>query len=96
MPYVTSIERLAREEGLQEGRQEGVAKGLQIAIFKLLEFKFKKVPAKHARKLRSVRDLDRLETLLQAANTARTLDEAFLPIEVSDEENAKEMHRGRR
>jgi hypothetical protein len=35
MPYVTSIERLAREEGhkegRQEGRQEGVAEGLQIA-----------------------------------------------------------------
>ena len=85
MPYVTSIERLAREEGLQEGRlesrQEGVAEGLQIVILKLLELKFKKVSANQARKPRSVRDLDQLETLLQAASTASALDEAFLPIE---------------
>ena len=39
MPYVTSIERLAREEGHKEGRQEGVAEGLQIAILELLERK---------------------------------------------------------
>ena len=67
MPYVTSIERLAREEG--------VAEGLQIAILKLLELKFKKVPAKHERKLRSVREIERLTALLQAANDAQTLDE---------------------
>ncbi len=85
MPYVTSIERLAREEGLQEGiekgiekgRQEGVAEGLQIAILKLLELKFKKVPAKHIRKLHSVCEIGRLSALLQAANDAGTLDEVL-------------------
>jgi flagellar biosynthesis/type III secretory pathway protein FliH len=89
MPYVTSIERLAREEGLQEGlekgiekgiekgRQQGVAEGLQIAIRKLLEFKFKKVPAKHIRKLHSVREVGRLSALLQAANDAETLDKVL-------------------
>ena len=46
MPYVTSIERLAREEG----RQEGVAEGFQRAILELLELKFKKVAAKHAQR----------------------------------------------
>jgi hypothetical protein len=93
MPYVTSIERLAREEGLQEGlekgiekgikkgiekgRQEGVAEGLQIAILKLLELKFKKVPAKHIRKLHSVCEIGRLSALLQAANDAEALDEVL-------------------
>ena len=55
MPYVTSIERLAREEG----HKEGVAEGLQIAIIQLLERKFNKVPAKHSRKIRSVNEIDR-------------------------------------
>ena len=58
-----------------------MAEGFQIAILKLLELKFKRVPAKQARKLRTVRDLDRLQTLLQAASTASTLNEAFLLME---------------
>ena len=73
MPYVTSIERLAREEG----HKEGVAEGLQIAILKVLEHKFKKLPAKHIRKVRSVREIDELSALLQAANDAETLDEVL-------------------
>ncbi len=58
-------------------REEGVAEGLQIAILKLLELKFKKVPAKHERKLRSVREIGWLSALLQAATDARTLDEVL-------------------
>ncbi len=77
MPYVTSIERLAREEGVQEGRQEGLAEGFQNALLELLELKFKKVPAKQAAKVRSLRDLDRLRALLRAANDADTLDDAL-------------------
>ena len=82
MPYVTSIERLAEEglqkgieKGIAKGRQEGVAEGLQIAIIKLLELKFKKVPTKHSRKVRSVRETERLSALFQAWHDAETLDE---------------------
>ena len=77
MPYVTSIERFAHEEGVQEGRQEGLAEGLQIAILEVLEGKFKKVAAKQAAKVRSLRDLDRLRALLRAASHADTLDDAL-------------------
>ena len=77
MPYVTSIERLAREEGHKEGHKKGVAEGLQIANLKLLEHKFKKLPAKHERKVRSIRETERLGELLQAANDAETLDEVL-------------------
>ncbi len=96
MPYVTSVERLAREEGLQEGLQKGlrrglrkglrkglhrgVAEGLQIAILELLELKFKKVAAKHARKVRSVREVERLQAVLRAVSEASTLDEALSPL----------------
>ncbi len=73
MPYVTSIERLVREEE----HQKGIEKGFQIAILKLLELKFNKVPANHRRKVGSVRDLERLNALLQAANDAKTLDEVL-------------------
>jgi flagellar biosynthesis/type III secretory pathway protein FliH len=91
--YVTSIERLAREEGYREGlrkgfrkgfregiekaRQEGIAEGLQIAILMLLELNFKKVPAKHSQKIRSVREIERLSELLEATILAQTLDEVL-------------------
>ena len=80
MPYVTSVERLAREEGRQEGLQKGVAKGFQSAILELLELKFKKVAAKHVRKVRSVREVKRLSAVLRAASEANTLEEALLPL----------------
>ena len=73
MPYVTSIERLAREEG----HKEGVAEGLQIAILKLLEHKFKKMPAKLERKLRSIREIERLGELFHAATDAEMLEDVL-------------------
>ena len=76
MPYVTSVERLAREEGLQKG----VAKGFQAAILELLELKFKKVAAKHVRKIRSVSEVERLQAVLRAVHNANTLDEALSPL----------------
>jgi hypothetical protein len=72
MPYVTSVERLAREEGREEGLQEGIQKGIQkgirkgvaegfqAAILELLEQKFKKVAVKHVRQVRSVHEVKRL------------------------------------
>jgi flagellar biosynthesis/type III secretory pathway protein FliH len=87
MPYVTSIERLAREEGRQEGRQEGLAEGFQAAVLDFLELKFKKVGPKQARKVRAVRELERLQALFRAAQEARTLEEALAPL--ADDPTAK-------
>ena len=36
MPYVTSVERLAREEGKQEGKQEGRQEGVVLGQIQLL------------------------------------------------------------
>jgi hypothetical protein len=77
MPYVTSFERLAREES----RQEGVAKVYQDAILELLELNFKKVGTKQARKVRAVCDIKRLQALLRGAREADTLDEALSAIQ---------------
>jgi hypothetical protein len=73
MPYVTSVERLAREEG----RQEGLAEGLQTGILALLESRFTKVGAKTARTIRSVREVEQLQGLLRAATHPETLDEVL-------------------
>jgi hypothetical protein len=39
MPYITSVERLAREEWREEGREEGEIRGLQDGIELALELK---------------------------------------------------------
>ncbi|MGO9471234.1 MAG: hypothetical protein ACLQIB_47530 [Isosphaeraceae bacterium] len=69
MPYVTTIERLAR--------QEGRAEGLQAGILALLETKFQRVGAKYKREVRALRDVERLEAPLRAATQAKTLDDVF-------------------
>src|SRR5262249_29361644 len=40
MPYVTTIERLAKEEGREEGREQGRTETLQESILRLLKSKF--------------------------------------------------------
>jgi hypothetical protein len=40
MPYVTSVERIAEERGLEKGRTEGLQKGLQKGIRLALKLKF--------------------------------------------------------
>jgi predicted transposase YdaD len=40
MPYVTSIERLGREEGHKEGYQEGRQEGEALVLLRQLELKF--------------------------------------------------------
>ena len=79
MPYVTSIERLAKEEGREkgreEGREEGIVEGLQKGILELLKSKFPGAGTKYARKIRAARDIERLQAILVAVGRAETLDE---------------------
>ena len=44
MPYVTSTERLAKEEGWREGRQEGELVALRDCLVQTLEVRFGVVP----------------------------------------------------
>jgi hypothetical protein len=67
MPYVTSIERLAREEG----RQEGLLEGIGVA----LEMKFGAPGKKLLAKIRTVHDLEKLRVLARSLRTAESLEE---------------------
>ena len=79
MPYVSSVERLAREEGREEGRQEGREEGreegLQEAVLLALEAKFGAAGTRLARKVHAIHDLDRLRAFAQAIGTVETLTE---------------------
>ncbi|MBI3469088.1 MAG: hypothetical protein HY000_39290 [Planctomycetes bacterium] len=83
MPYVTSVERLARQEGRQEGwqegrqegRQEGLIEGLHEGIAVALDAKLGAAGRKLLRKVRSVHDVVRLRTVARVLKTAKTVDD---------------------
>jgi flagellar biosynthesis/type III secretory pathway protein FliH len=83
VPYVSSIERLAKQEGLEEGRAEGRAEGrsvgrveqLQENIATYLQVRFGSPGKKLAARVRKLRDLAQLRTLFQAVLKADSLAE---------------------
>jgi hypothetical protein len=68
MPYITSIERIASEEGrkkgLQEGRQEGRQEGQQAVILRLLQRRLRGLEGATAGRVRAL-DAQRLEVLAE-------------------------------
>src|SRR5207302_548484 len=70
-PYVTSIERLGREDGLKEGIQRGLEQGL----LDVLEVRFGEVPPAVGEAIRAITDPARLRALNRGAATASSLAE---------------------
>ena len=62
-------------EGKVEGRAEGKAEGKQDAVLKLLELRFQNVPETLSREISNIHNLSFLDTLLEQAMTAQSLDE---------------------
>ena len=75
MPYVTSWERITKEEGRMEGRTEGRTEGLQTAIQNALDEKFGAEGQSLANEISSLADLELLQRILRAVVRAATLDE---------------------
>jgi hypothetical protein len=87
MPYVTSVERLAKEEGRQEGRlqgreegreegrQQGLREGLLVGIEAALIAKFSKLDKRLLQDLRAVKDVKSLRKLARALKEAVSLDD---------------------
>lgn len=82
MPYVTSVERVARErgraegiqEGRQEGRREGEVAGLQEGIELALELKFGADGLALMPLVRQVEEPGLLRSIRQTLRTAETLE----------------------
>ena len=70
MPYVTSLERYAREKGQDEGRDEGLVKGRHEAIESVLEIRFSESVPALMTQVKQLEDLTKLHNLLQIAKTA--------------------------
>ena len=60
---------------IKQGEAKGKAEGKQDAILKLLELKFQDVPEVLSREIRNIHNLSSLDTLLEQAVTAHSLDE---------------------
>ena len=87
MPYVTSVERLARQEGQQEGRQEGRQEGQQEGrqegqqeasrenTIEVLQLRFGEVPEDLLQAIARIDDLARLKMLHRQAIVSNSLEE---------------------
>ena len=67
--YITSVERIARQEGLSEGV---IRKG-QEDIIEVLEVRFSELPSALVEKINQIEDIDLLKTLLREAITIDSL-----------------------
>jgi hypothetical protein len=75
MPYITSVERIAREEGFEKGREKGEIIGLQKGIEIALELKFGSEGLTLLPLIQSVQQIDVLRSVQEAIRTAESLDE---------------------
>ena len=78
MPFVTFAERYGKEKGLIEGRIEGVVKAIET----VLKLRFPKAVSVLMPRLLEVKDVDRVQHLLEVALTA-SLDEIETAIEAA-------------
>ncbi|MGV3773701.1 MAG: hypothetical protein ACO1QB_12425 [Verrucomicrobiales bacterium] len=83
MPYINSIERLSREEGIQEGIERGIQEGIergiqqgvesglirqsQKSILQIIKFRFKVEDTAVARAIEKITDIHELDRLFDFA-----------------------------
>lgn len=71
MPYVTSFERLARQEGISEG----ILQSSRENVIEVLEVRFEVLPSDLIEKINQIEDLELLKTLHRQGITIGSLDE---------------------
>ncbi len=67
MPYVTSIERLAHQEGMLQSSRENVVEVLQV--------RFENIPSELIEAINQIEEVSVLKTLLRQATTISSLEE---------------------
>jgi len=75
MPYVTSVERLARQEGLSQGIAEGIIQKGREVILDVLEVRFQEVPTEVIQKINEIEDPALLKTILREAIALESVEQ---------------------
>lgn len=71
MPYITSVQRIGRQEGRLEGRLDGLLKGIELG----LKLKFGSQGLAVLPEISQIQDTNLLETILSGIETSTTIDE---------------------
>ncbi|UZQ53236.1 hypothetical protein OOK60_12045 [Trichothermofontia sichuanensis B231] len=80
MPYITSLERIAKEEGLQQGLRDGLLSGIAVA----LKLRFGETGLQLLLEIRTIAQVETLQAIQDALLTVNTLDDirgSCIPIE---------------
>lgn len=79
MPYVTSVERLALQEGISQGISQGIAEGIlqqrREDVIEVLEVRFGEVSTEISQKINGIEDPALLKTLLREANAIESMEQ---------------------
>jgi len=71
MPYITSVERI----GIKKGIKEGALKKSREMVLEALDERFGKIPPEITKKLKSIKDEDKLRIALRRAISSKSLEE---------------------
>jgi hypothetical protein len=79
MPYITSVERLALQEGISQGISQGIAEGVlqqrKEDVLEVLEVRFGAVPSELVEKVNTLEDPDLLKALHREAIAIGSLEQ---------------------
>ena len=67
MPYITSVERLAREEGFAEGLEREILQNPRGYVIYILKDRFTEVPQELVDRVNQIKDNELLKVLLKQA-----------------------------
>ncbi len=73
MPYITSVERIATEKGLQQGMRQGLLEGIELD----LELKFGSDGLGIFPEISQIQDVEQLRAIHRGLKTANTLEEVL-------------------
>lgn len=73
MPYITSVERIATEKGLQQGMRQGLLEGIELD----LELKFGSDGLSIFPEVSQIQDVEQLRAIHRGLKTANTLEEVL-------------------
>jgi flagellar biosynthesis/type III secretory pathway protein FliH len=71
MPYIDSATRRGIEQGLQQGLREGLLRGIELG----LKLKFRAEAPQLMQEIRPITEVEKLEAIRQAIETAATPEE---------------------